>query len=82
MADETDTAQAIVMTAPAGKPVKDDTPELPAHPKPTPGWVRHKATDTFHEVDDVDNVLGAYPDEYEAAKAPTNSNKIGWPKAD
>lgn len=47
------------------------------------GWVKSVADGRFHEVEDVDVVLQAYPGQYEKCKASeVKKNLVGWPKAD
>lgn len=66
--------------SPPAAPAKVEEAEK-AHPQPKKGWVKHIATDTFHEVDDVDTTLVAYPGQYEKASNPgANSKRIGWPE--
>lgn len=65
--------------APAPEPVVEATETTEAY-KPKPGFVKHLATDTFHEVEDVEATLKAYPGQYEKAKSPgEKSSKLGWP---
>lgn len=55
------------------------TDEPSEAPKPQPGSVKHIASGTFHEVDDVPTVLAAYPDQYEkVAKSAVDKDKVGW----
>lgn len=57
--------------------------EEPAPKKPKAGWVRHIGTDTYHQVEDIDMVFRAYPEQYEEMDAAPGerSKKIGWPAA-
>lgn len=48
-------------------------------PKARSGWI--KSTDgRFHEVDDIDLALSAYPGQYEEVKASeVKKTLVGWP---
>jgi len=68
---EQDTAQVVVDgagdEAATSEPVKLEK-----------GWLHHLESDTYHEVDDKEGVLAAYPGQYEVSKKPSDSKKIGW----
>ncbi len=50
-------------------------------PKARKGWVKHTASGTFHEVDDLDAANAAYPGQFEVvAKKDVDDKKVGWPK--
>lgn len=70
-------------TAPeAAAPQGGDEPEFVIR-KPKPGWVREVESGRFHEVDDVELTLQAYPDRYERAKSgDVVKSKVGWPDED
>lgn len=58
----------------------DGVGEAEEAPKLRPGYVKHIATGTFHEVEDVPTLLRAYPDQYEAVKrSEVSEKKVGWP---
>lgn len=58
--------------------VTEDVGEAP--PQPRAGWVKSVADGRFHEVEDVDAVLAAYPSVYEECKEKdVRKGSIGWP---
>lgn len=40
--------------------------------------VKHKDSGTFHEVDDLDSFMAAYPGQYEKAEGSVSEDKLGW----
>jgi len=64
------TAQVVVDGA------DEDVTSTP--PKLEKGWLHHLGTDTYHEVDDKEGVMAAYPGQYEVSKKPSDTKKIGW----
>lgn len=66
-------------TTPVNSDTEVKTAEAPKE-KTGKGWLRHIASDSFHEVDDVKAARDAYPGQFEDVDGPANKDKIGWPE--
>jgi len=65
------------------QPAPAVTEEVVETPKVRGGWLKSIADGRFHEVEDIQLVLQAYPGQYEECKASeVKKNLVGWPKAD